>query len=110
MEVEVVAKGVRRRFTADYKLKVLRRRSVQAAGEIGGLLRREGYWSNLAKWRKQRERGELAGLTGKKRGPMASMNDGGRKPKNPAVDTFEEQGAFRIQGCEIAGGISIPTS
>ncbi len=77
-EVEVVAKPERRRFTAQYKQKVLREADhCQQPGEIAGLLRREGlYWWNLANWRKQRERGELAGLSTKKRGPK----QGGEKP------------------------------
>jgi transposase len=81
MEVEVVAKAVRRRFTAEYKLKVLRQADqCKRPGEIGGLLRREGlYWSNLAKWRKQRESGELAGLTGKKRGAGRRDRRGAKK-------------------------------
>ena len=38
-------------------------------GEIGALLRREGlYSSHLTTWRRQRDRGQLAGLTPKKRG------------------------------------------
>jgi hypothetical protein len=53
-------------------------------GEIGGLLRREGlYWSNLANWRKQRERGELSGLTVKKRGPT-------QREKNPLAERVRE--------------------
>ena len=40
-------------------------------------MRREGlYSSNLTTWRAQRERGELAGLTPKKRGPAP-------QPTNP---------------------------
>jgi transposase-like protein len=39
-------------------------------GEIGALLRREGiYSSSLSNWRRQRERGELDGLSPQKRGP-----------------------------------------
>ncbi len=84
-EVEVVAKAERRRFTAEYKLKVLREADhCQQPGEIGGLLRREGlYWSNLANWRKQRERGELAGLSTRKRGPQ-------RREKNPFAERVRE--------------------
>lgn len=76
-EVEVVAKAERRRFTADYKLKVLREADdCKQSGEIGGLLRREGlYWSHLTNWRKQRERGELAGLSERKRGPQRREKD-----------------------------------
>lgn len=76
-EVEVVAKAERRRFTGEYKLKVLGQVDhCKRPGEIGALLRREGlYWSNLAKWRKQRESGELAGLTGRKRGPEKTKSN-----------------------------------
>ncbi len=68
---EVLAKASRRRFSAEYKLKILREAEVcTAPGAIGALLRREGlYSSNLTTWRQQRERGELLGLTPKKRGP-----------------------------------------
>jgi len=77
-EVEVLAKASRRRFTAEYKRKILREaEACTTPGAIGALLRREGlYSSNLTTWRAQRERGELAGLTPKKRGPIP-------KPKNP---------------------------
>ena len=77
-EVEVVAKATRRRFSAEYKLKILREAEACAEpGAIGALLRREGlYSSHLTTWRAQRERGELLGLTPKKRGPAP-------KAKNP---------------------------
>jgi transposase len=70
-EVEVVAKPTRRRFTVDYKMKVLKEADAcHKPGEIGTLLRREGlYFSNLKAWREQRRKGELAGLAQKKRGP-----------------------------------------
>ena len=71
-EVPEVAR--RRRFTAAYKLRVLEEAErCTEPGELGALLRREGLYSDyLAKWRRQRERGGLAGLTPRKRG---------RKPK-----------------------------
>ena len=84
-EVEVVAKAERRRFTVEYKQRVLREAdNCQRPGEIGALLRREGlYWSNLTHWRKQRENGELAGLKGKRRGPQ-------RREKNPLAERVRE--------------------
>jgi transposase len=84
-EVEVVAKAERRRFTGEYKAKVLREAdSCKQPGEIGALLRREGlYWSNLTTWRKQRENGELVGLKGKQRGPQ-------RREKNPLAERVRE--------------------
>ncbi len=77
-EVEVMAKATRRRFSAEYKLKILREaEACTQPGELGALLRREGlYSSNLTTWRAQRERGELLGLTPKRRGPAP-------KAKNP---------------------------
>ncbi|HBA38860.1 MAG TPA: hypothetical protein DCZ05_03700, partial [Deltaproteobacteria bacterium] len=48
-EVEVMAKPVRRRFTGEYKLKILGEAEASSgSGQIGALLRREGlYSSNL---------------------------------------------------------------
>ena len=77
-EVEVMAKATRRRFSAEYKLKVLREaEACTQPGAIGALLRREGlYSSNLTTLRAQRQAGELGGLAPKKRGPVP-------KAKNP---------------------------
>ena len=70
-EIEVLAKATRRRFSAEYKLKILREaEACTEPGELGALLRREGlYSSNVTTWRAQRQRGELLGLTPKRRGP-----------------------------------------
>ena len=65
---EVRAK--RRTFTATEKLRILREAERCPQGELGALLRREGiYSSHLTKWRRERERSQLAGLTPRKRGP-----------------------------------------
>ena len=67
---EVVAKASRRRFTVDYKLKILDQADAcHQTGELGALLRREGlYSSSLALWRHQRQQGILTGLTPRTRG------------------------------------------
>ena len=66
---EVVARAQRRRFSAEYKLRILQEADRCAPGELGALLRREGlYSSNLSKWRRQRQAGQLAGLRPNKRG------------------------------------------
>jgi len=70
----VPEKPVRRRFTAEYKLRILREvdRCTQP-GQLGALLRREGlYSSHLTTWRQQRDEGTLAGLTPKRRGRKAN--------------------------------------
>src|SRR4029453_10866702 len=81
---EVPAKAKRRQFTPEYKLRIVREAAAaKSPGEIGALLRREGlYSSHLADWRRQRERGELAGLSAKR----------GRKaePVNPLTKRVAE--------------------
>lgn len=74
---EVPDKAVRRRFTAEYKLRVLNEADACTdSGSLGALLRREGlYASNLNTWRQQRERGILTGLTPKKRGRKESVSN-----------------------------------
>lgn len=66
---EVPERPKRRRFTAEYKLAILKEADAATEpGEIGALLRREGlYSSHLVDWRRQRDAGVLQAL-GKKRG------------------------------------------
>ena len=82
---EVPDKAVRRRFTAEYKLRILTLADACTdPGSLGSLLRREGlYASNLNTWRHQRERGVLSGLTPKKRGRKESV-------RNPLVAENEK--------------------
>lgn len=67
---QVVPRAERRKFNAEYKLRILAEADAcTERGQIGALLRREGlYASNLDKWRKQRDRGAFEGLAGQKRG------------------------------------------
>jgi transposase-like protein len=102
-EVEVTAKPTRRRYTAEYKHKILREADTcTRPGEMGALLRREGlYSSNLTVWRKQRERRELEGLSQKKRGPSS-------KEKNPLaanVATLERENRRLKARAERAEGL-----
>jgi len=73
---EVPEKPRRRKFSAQYKLRVLQLAdSCTEPGSLGRLLRREGlYSSNLTTWRRQRDKGILQGLQPVKRG---------RKPREP---------------------------
>ena len=72
---ELVERAQRRRFTAEYKLAVLREADgLTRPGEIGALLRREGlYSSHLSTWRAQREAGSLEALARPR----------GRRPADP---------------------------
>ena len=80
-EVSQIAK--RRRFSADYKLNILRQADTcSQSGDISALLRSEGlYASHLSTWRRQREAGSLQALKPKTRGrnpahknPLAAEN------------------------------------
>ena len=70
----VLEKPVRRRFTAEYKLRILHEADqCTAPGQLGVLLRREGLYSSLlSTWRQQRDQGTLASLTPKRRGRKAN--------------------------------------
>jgi transposase-like protein len=61
---ELVERPFRRRFSAEYKLRVLREADAcTKRGEIGALLRREGLYSSLlTEWRRAREVGALEAL------------------------------------------------
>ena len=74
---EVPEKAVRRRFTAEYKRRILREaEACKERGQVGALLRREGlYSSNLVTWQRQAERGTLEALSPKKRGPKEKKPD-----------------------------------
>jgi transposase-like protein len=73
---EVPEKAKRRRFSAEYKLAILREADrCTEPGQIGALLRRERlYSSHLVDWRRQRDTGALQALARKR----------GRKPADPA--------------------------
>jgi transposase len=70
---EVAEKALRRKFTAEYKRRILKEADAcTEQGQIGALLRREGlYSSNLSLWRRQIDEG----LVPKKRGPVARTPD-----------------------------------
>ena len=78
---EVSEKPARRRFSAEYKLRILAEADrCTELGQIGEVLRREGlYSSHLSNWRSQRDEGVLAGLKPKRRGRKA-------KSKNPLAE------------------------
>ena len=78
IKTDVVARAKRRHASrpAEYKLRILRELDeCKGTGMAGALLRREGLYSSLvSKWREQRERGSLSGLSEQRRGPKADPN------------------------------------
>ena len=90
-------KAQRRRFTAEYKHRILQEADACThTGEIGALLRREGlYSSHLTTWRHQRARGELQGLTPAKRG---------RKADPQAVENAQSEARDRASDSATGAG------
>ena len=81
---EVVAVASRRRFSAEYKERILDAADrAKGSGGIGALLRREGLYSSLlATWRRERRVGVRNALTPQKRGPKSK--------RNPAEETNDK--------------------
>jgi transposase len=69
---ELVERPKRRRFSAEYKLRIVREaEACSRAGEVGELLRREGLYSSLlTEWRRARDSGALEALAPRRRGPV----------------------------------------
>jgi transposase len=73
---EVVPQAKRRRFTAEYKKRILLAiDQAKGSGGIGALLRREGLYSSLVTtWRRERDAGALQALAPQKRGPKSKFD------------------------------------
>ena len=69
-EIDPSARPRRRRFTAEYKQKILAEYEAAPDGEKGSVLRREAlYSSQIAEWRQTRDAGALGGLEARTRQP-----------------------------------------
>ena len=80
-------KRTRRRFSTEYKLRILAEADQCAHGELGQLLRREKLYSNqLSEWRKQFEVGGEAGLSKSSPGPKAA-----KTPEQKRIEQLEKE-------------------
>ena len=106
---ELAERPKRRRFTAEYKLRVLREAAgLKGHGEIGAMLRREGlYTSHLTAWRKQQDAGALQGLEPRKRGPRGPSTE---QAENAALRRRLERAEADLQTArrviEVQGNVS----
>lgn len=96
---EVVSKPQRRRYTAEYKLRMLKEYDAcEQPGEKGALLRREGiYASNISTWRRQFSQGGMDGLHETKRGPRVDPH----ARENKKLRQENEQLKKRLQQAEL---------
>lgn len=98
---EVEVRPRRRRFTAEYKARILgEAERCKKPGEIGALLRREGlYGSHLITWRRQREKEGVAGLS-RKRGRKADPERGSAR-KIAQLEGANRRLTKKLQEAEI---------
>lgn len=100
VQSEVSEKAQRRRFTAEYKAKILREAErCKSPGQVGALLRREGLYSSLlSEWRRHRDLAAKAVLKAVRRGPKPH-------PADPRIRQLEREKARLERRLEQAEAI-----
>ena len=83
----VLEKRTRRKFTAEYKLRIITEATACKHGELGALLRREKLYSNqLADWRREFAENGFSRLSKSVPGPTAT-----RTPEQRRIDQLEKE-------------------
>ena len=91
-------KRTRRKFTAEYKLRIITAANACQHGELGSLLRKEKLYSNqLADWRREFAKNGVAGLSKSAPGPVAS-----RTPEQRRNEQLEKENTRLSRQLEIA--------
>ena len=105
---ELVERARRRRFTAEYKLRILRQADAcSKPGEIGALLCREGLYSSLlTEWRRQRERGSLAALDRPRGRPKADPREAQIAALQRRLERAERELEKARRVIEVQGNVS----
>lgn len=96
---EIPDKPTRRRFTVEYKRRIVEEADACCEpGQMGALLRREGlYSSHLSQWRRQRDKALLMGLSSRKRGRKPKQD-----PKAKRIEQLERENARLLRDLEEA--------
>jgi len=94
---EVVAQAKRRRFTAEYKQRILAEADrTKGSGGVGALLRREGLYSSLlTTWRRERDVIVLQALAPQKRGPKSKRDPVAEENQQLRRETLQLKEALR---------------
>jgi transposase-like protein len=104
---ELTERPKRRRFSAEYKLRILSEAAAcSRPGEIGALLRREGlYSSHLTTWRQQRDHGAHAAFSGR-RGPKPNLLAAENAQLRRRAERAEAELAKARKVIEVQGKVS----
>jgi len=91
-------KRTRRKFSADYKLRIITEADACKHGELGALLRRENLYSNqLAEWRREYAEHGFEGLGKSQPGPAKPQT-----PEQRQIAQLTKENSKLIQQLEIA--------
>ena len=91
-------KRTRRKFTADYKMRIITEADACKHGELGALLRRENLYSNqLAEWRREYAANGFAGLQTSLPGPADA-----KTPEQRQITELNKENAQLTRQLEIA--------
>jgi transposase len=105
---ELIERPRRRRFTAEYKLQILREADACGKpGEIGVLLRREGLYSSLlTEWRRARDSGALQALERPRGRPKADPRDAQMVALRRRAERAEAELEKARKVIEVQGNVS----
>jgi transposase len=91
-------KRSRRKFSVEYKLRILAEANACKHGELGPLLRREKLYSNqLADWRREFDEHGVAGLSKSAPGPKPS-----KTPEQRRIEQLEKENIRLNRKLEVA--------
>jgi len=104
----LVEKARRRRFTAEYKLRIVREaEACTRPGEVGELLRCEGLYSSLlTEWRRAHEAGALEALERPRGRPKADLRDAEIARLRRRAERAEAELAKARKVIEVQGNVS----
>ena len=105
---ELVERPRRRRFGAEYKLRIVREADAcSRPGEIGALLRREGLYSSLlTEWRRARDAGALEALARPRGRAPAHPLESENAALRARVERAETELATAKRVIEVQGNVS----
>lgn len=88
----------RRKFSADYKLRIIREADACKHGELGVLLRKESLYSNqLADWRRELAEHGVEGLSKSNPGPVSS-----KTPEQRQIERLEKENSGLLRKLKMA--------
>ncbi len=93
-------KKTRKRYTAEYKLRIIAEADACKHGELGTLLRREKlYSSQIQRWREELAEGGIEALDKSKPGPASK-----KTPEQKLIEKLERENARLQRKLDVAEG------